>query len=158
MPPTWLPDLHVLTGIEDADMASLWGVFYADFVTGHPRVEGWNVAWDKQPLPGTVYHRGFVHLITRDSEMAGGRRLDDFRAERLPWCRAMFNNCTCTSILKWDYREGSGRIHTYIWLQDEDYVVVLWRKNAGYFALVTAYHVDGPSTRKKLHSKYRNRE
>ena len=65
MPATWLPSLHVLTGDVDNDTASLYTVFSRDFVRGNPTLEGLSISWDKNRDQGSVYDRGFVHLITR---------------------------------------------------------------------------------------------
>lgn len=153
---TWLPSLHLLTGDIEIDTASLYMVFSKDFVKGNPTLEGLNISWDKNRDLGSIYDKGFIHLITRHSEIAGDRRFDDFRAERLPWCRPMLGNCSCSSILKWDYKEA-GRINTYLWLQDEQYVIVLERKKKGYFVLITGHHIDGPSKERSLLIKYKKR-
>lgn len=156
MAPNWLPKRHPLSGDIDRDTESLYVIFTRDFIAGRPTLEGMSVSWDKGRDYGSIYDRGFLHMITRDSEIAQERRFDDFRAERLPWCRPLLDNCTCTTVKKWDSKEG-GRVNTYLWLENERYVLVLQRMKKDYFVLVTAHHVDGPSSARRLHSKYKNR-
>lgn len=66
-----------------------------------------------------------------------------------------------TSPRRRDYQEGDGRVRTYLWLEQYDYVVILERKakRLGTAAfLVTAFHIDGAQRREGLERKFRNRQ
>ena len=72
----------------------------------------------------------------------------------------MILNIACPTMLVWDYKEGTGRVRKYLWRRDMRYLVVLekqTRKWGQVYYLVTAYHVNGSSTEKKLQQKYSNR-
>jgi hypothetical protein len=110
--------------------------------------------------PGERYEEGFWHLITRDDRVVGERLLDPRRAERLPWCGPTISHPNDVSVRVWDYKEGGGRIRTYLWLEILDYVIILEkrRQRGGEIAfLITAYHVDGESQRRNLNRKFANR-
>ncbi len=65
-------------------------------------------------------------------------------------------NSTEPEVEVWDYEEGRGRVRTYVWLRDHDYLVVLEKrqKRIGLVAfLVTAFHIDGPGKRADLEKK-----
>ena len=53
--------------------------------------------------------------------------------------------------------KATGRSALIFWLEEADYVVILQRRGRAYF-LITAYHVDGDSTRRRLKAKYEGRE
>jgi hypothetical protein len=61
----------------------------------------------------------------------------------------------------WDYQEGSGKVRTYLWLENYDYVVVLERRllrNGRTVAfLITAFYVSGSRSRSKLVKKHQRR-
>lgn len=65
------------------------------------------------------------------------------------------------AITRWRYREPKGQIRQYLWLEALDYVVVLEERNMlrwPVLFLITAYHVDGESSRRQLRKKYERRE
>ena len=100
--------------------------------------------------------------ITHEGEVESERIFAARRCERIAWVRAIIENVTDPAIKIWDYKEGNGKIRTYIWLEDYDYVVVLEKKsrkqNIYFYFLVTAFYIDGNSTQRKLHNKYDKRE
>ena len=69
----------------------------------------------------------------------------------------MIENCSRSEVKEWNYEEGNGAIHTYIWLKDHDYVVILKNYKDGQLRLKTAYYIDFPHKRRKLEKKYNNR-
>lgn len=82
----------------------------------------------------------------------------DFRrAERLPWARPMLDNVGQAEILNWDYEEGDGDIHTYVWLKDFDYLIVMKRYKDGRRRLITAFWLEYESKRRGLLKKYARR-
>jgi hypothetical protein len=124
-----------------------------------------SVWWDRSPTEvfGFTYEGGFWHLVSRyhyewsPSGRAKRRDFDPPRAERLPWFAPVVRNADTEAVLAWDYLEANGKINTYLWLSNWDYVVVLQRRSqtrGEVYFLVTAYHVDGPGTAAKLHRKH----
>lgn len=159
--PGWIPALVDTDGSWDEILDRLYAVFEQDFKVGRPTFKGLPIWWDRRFTDGDSHEDGFWHLITKDDPSSGDRLLDTFRAKRLRWCRAIVDNHTDASVLVWDYLEGSGKVRTYVWVEQSDYLVVLekqLRKGRGvaYF-LVTAFHLDGESRRRATRRKYDNR-
>lgn len=87
-----------------------------------------------------------------------GNRLPDFRrAERLPWARAMLDHLDDPAVLHWDYAEGDGDIHTYVWLQALDYLIVMKKYHDGRRRLITAFRLEYENKRRKLAQKHAQR-
>jgi hypothetical protein len=165
-PPPWLPDFIETDGVWDEVVQRLYSVFERDFKTGRPKWRGLEVWWDSRKEKDDDYERGFWHLITNTDQKTKERVPDFRRAERLGWCAPIITHCPDSSILEWKYDEGGGRIRYYLWLKNFDYVVVLEkdakcnRKSGEWFEiamLITAYHLDGDGSRRRLRKKYENR-
>ncbi len=160
MMPEWLPEFCTTDG-EWADvLAALYVIFRRDIAGNAPRIDGSPVWWDGKIADG--YEETFWHLITRVETVGGDRLFDPRRAERLTWCGAILCHCTDPAIKRWRYREETGQLTLYLWLEAGDYVIVLRERtvrNVGrvYF-LITAYHVNGDQTRKKLQRRYEKKE
>ena len=157
--PDWLPPTLDLDGDWEDCLGQLYAVFTRDFKSGTLRVAGTPVWHDRRLVDG--YEVCFWHLVTRDDTHAGARRPDFLRAERLPWCAAILAHADDPAVKFWRYREGDGRVRTYVWLESGDYVVVLEakQKRIGLIAyMITAYHIDGPSRRRNLQRRYESRE
>ena len=156
MRPDWLPNIVNVNGVWEQVLVMLFRIFSADFVNAQRSFEGREIRWDDRKLDG-MYDEGFWHLITR-TDQSSGQRLPDFRrAERLPWCGPTVSNSTENVVKVWDYREGTGRLRTYLWLEHWDYVVILEKRphrRAEIAFLVTAYYIGGASTRRNLQRKY----
>lgn len=154
--PLWLPDMLVLDGEWGDTLAALYALFTRDFKETRLVLDGCRVIYDKTVRPGDLYEDGFWHLISRDSSC--GRLPDYRRAERLPWCAPSIRNYLDSSAVRyWTSMERNGRYRTYLWLEKLDYVVVLERKTKRLphiMFLVTAFHVDGASSRNRLYRKY----
>lgn len=82
--------------------------------------------------------------------------MDYRRAERLCWCRPLIEHADEPEVLSWE-ADHQGRVRSYLWLPEEDYVAVLAHRSSDVVILVTAYHVDGDSTRRKLRRSYDKR-
>lgn len=154
--PAWLPDEFLISGDWDQDLADLREIFEADFKRPCCFFKGKRVVFDNRIIDGD-YEEGFWHLITKDEQSTKERLFDPRRAERLPWCSPVLQNCDDGAVKVWSRREGSGKIRTYVWLEDFDYVIILDEKNRVYF-LVTAHHIDGDRRRNQLKTKYETRE
>lgn len=162
--PSWLPPMAETDGVWEEVVARLYAVFQLDFKQGRPTFEGRPVWWDRRILSGDIYEEGFWHLITRTNRQTGDRIPEFPRAKRLPWCAPCVRTSPTPELKVWDYLEGNGRTRTYVWLKDWEYVVVLekqTRRQAGrslpIALLITAYHVDGPASRRRLTRKYEQR-
>jgi len=158
--PAWLPDIVPVNGEWPLVLARLYAIFDGDFTQVQRLFEGRTIWWDRKVMSGERYEEGFWHLITRTDQKSGDRLLDPRRAERLPWCGPTISHSDDDPVKVWDYREGSGRLRTYLWLEAWDYVVVLEKRvqHKGEIAfLVTAYHVDGDYGRRSLQTKYARR-
>ena len=157
----WLPPLLDVDGDEEVVLQTLYEVFKRDFILGKPLLEGCKIAWATRLSQGRPYDEGFIHIVTTDSGSPHMRRMiDPPRAARVCWCAPMILNIACPTMLVWDYKEGTGRVRKYLWRRDMRYLVVLekqTRKWGQVYYLVTAYHVNGSSTEKKLQQKYSNR-
>lgn len=148
-----------VNGEPDKVFALLYGIFDLDFRVVARGFMTMPVRWDRRVLE-PPYEEGFWHLITRKDYTTGDRLLDFRRAERLPWCGPTISNCPDSCLRVWDYEEGDRRIRTYVWLESNDYVVILEKKTVGERViafLVTAFRVDGNQKRSDLERKYRNR-
>ncbi len=158
--PAWLPPLVHVGGEWLKVLVMLYRIFDQDFKQTERDLAGRPVRWDTRVLEGN-YEEGFWHLITRTDPDSGERLLDTRRAERLPWCGPTISYCADAAVKMWDYMEGKGRPRTYLWLEELNYVVVLEKrtqKGQTVAFLITAFHVDGDSTRRGLRRKYEQRQ
>jgi hypothetical protein len=160
--PDWLPEIVAIDGAWEVVISILYHIFESDFMVTKRRFQGLPVWWDRKCLEGECYEEGFWHLITKVDGKTGERLFQPRRAERLPWCGPTITNSTHEAVKVWDYMEGKrGRLRTYVWLENLDYVVILERQKTrkGQIAhLVTAFYVEGSSGRRNLGKKYENRE
>ncbi|MGH7598766.1 MAG: hypothetical protein ACREOI_20625 [bacterium] len=144
----------------DKSLAMLYSIFDTDFKQTKRFFEGRPVWWDRRILAGDRYEEGFWHLITKTDQSTNERLLDPRRAERLPWCGPTISNSADQAIKVWDFQESGGRLRTYVWLEERDYVIILEKRQQrlGEIAfLITAFHVDGDSRRRNLKAKYEKR-
>jgi hypothetical protein len=159
--PGWMPDLIDTNGTWDEILARLYAVFQRDFQNGRPIFRGLPVWWDRRFEGGDPHEEGFWHLVTRDDKETGERLLETPRAKRLAWCRATIDHCAGREVLTFDYVEGDGKVRTYLWVRDADYVVILGKtfrkRKAVAYLLVTAFCLDGPSRKRAMQRKYDNR-
>ncbi len=153
--PLWLPGLVSINGDPKEVFQRLYDVFYQDFHVDGCRFCGLSVNWDRRREPGDLYEEGFWHLITKFDSQQAVRLMDPRRAERLPWCRPVILHHADPVVKVWEYKQGKHR-RTYVWLEQEDYVVVLQRRRTQVF-LVTAFYVEGSQTRRKLQRQFENR-
>ena len=158
--PDWLPEIVSVDGEPFQIFEMLYHIFCRDFKDSTCLFRTYPVWYDRRIVDGQ-YEEGFWHLIAREDRTTGERLFDPRRAERLPWCGASIKNSYDPIIKVWNYLEGKGKIHTYIWLERFDYVIILKRREQRigivYF-LVTAFHVDGARKRNQLQRKFENRE
>jgi hypothetical protein len=158
--PSWLPAIISVDGEWDRIVERLYAIFVTDIKDGKPRLNRSPVRWDRKILDGEKYEEGFWHLISKDDDSIMERLFDPRRAERLPWCRPTIDHFNDNVVKYWDFRVSRSRIETYLWLENFDYVVIFRKRklNIGtVFFLITAYHVEGDSTKRNLRRKYQDR-
>lgn len=136
-------------------MEALYAIFRHDFVDNPAGYRGYGVWFFPEKDRGK--ENIFWHLVEREDKATGERFPDFRRSERLPWARPMLDNLGQPEILDWDYEEGDKSIHTYVWLKDFDYLIVMKKYPNGQRRLITAYYVDYENTRRKLQKKYEKR-
>lgn len=151
--PAWLPPIVNVSGDWNVIQAQLHGVFHRDFVVAKPKLDGIPIWWDQRYI-GSKWHESFWHLITKDDKAAGYRSLDPRRAERIGWCGAVIKNARDPLVTRFDWVDDDKKIKHYLWLEQDNYVVVLNRRvlvgGRPNFFLATAFHVDGDSSKRKL--------
>jgi len=159
--PAWLPDIVSVEGTWEDVLSRLYVIFERDIKNGKPRLNGCLVWHDRRREDGDKYEEGFWHLIQRENRVMAERQFDPRRAERLPWCKPTIENTGDSAVLMWDFEESGGQVNTYIWLVHYDYVIILVRfatkKFGNVYKIITAYHIDGDSTRRKFQRKYDSR-
>lgn len=141
-----------------------WGVgtfdlLYQEFVTGlknePPYLEGSPVWCFPEMEDGK--EKIFWHLTHREDEATTDRLPDLRRCERIRWVRWLIENCRDDKVLFWDYKESNGQIHTYLWLKEEKFVVILKKYPNNSRRLVTSYYVDKPKKEQTFMSKYKRK-
>jgi hypothetical protein len=150
---------------------ALYAIFRRDFVDSRPYYRGsevwhfpekddgkevlfWHLTTrEHKPEPVPRRMRRYAASISRPS----GRYPDLRRCERLPWVRPMIENSLQPEVLAWDYREGDGDIHTYVWLKDRDFVVIMKKYRNGRRRLITSFYVDEDYKRRDFERKYAER-
>ncbi len=159
--PDWLPPIISINGEWNEVLARLYEIFKRDFKETQRTLDGKLVWWDRRILAGDQYEEGFWHLISRIERITGERIFDPRRAERLPWCGPTISKANDNCVKVWDFKEDTGRLRTYVWLEDWDYVIILEKREhrkGQIFFLITAFYVDGDSRRRNLQSKFSKRE
>jgi hypothetical protein len=159
MMPSWLPHVVNVNGVWERVLVTLYNIFQADFIQSQPKFDERLIIWDERKIDG-LYEEGFWHLITKNDPSTGDRYPDFPRASKLPWCAPTIRHANDPEVQTWDYQEGTGRLRSYLWLKAWDYVVILEKRDTSRGAvafLVTAYHVEGASSRSKLQRKWDNR-
>jgi hypothetical protein len=154
-PPHWLPPMAAVNPWTNATYEMLYAIFKQDFKDSQPVYDG-NPVWFFPELDDGK-EVVFWHMTSRVDQETRERLPDLRRSERLPWVRPMMGNSTQPEILAWDYEEGDRTIKTYVWLKDQDFLVLMKKYKDGRRRLITSYHVDQPHTRRSLQKKYAKR-
>jgi hypothetical protein len=159
--PDWLPEIVSVGGEWDKILTRLYKIFEQDFKYTKRTFKGILVWWDQHILEGERYEEGFWHLITKEQVKSKDRLLDPRRAERLPWCGPTISHSDDRYVKVWDFKENSGHIRTYLWIEDWDYVIILQKRKhrKGMIAfLITAFYLDGDSSRRSIRVKFEKKE
>jgi hypothetical protein len=158
--PDWLPEMLDIVEATDEVVDALYVIFDRDLKQGHPKFGNRSIIFSLgKSVKG--YEVIFWHLITGSYHPPSLEAIEIERAQRLPWCAPTINNALGELPLVWDYEEGDGKVRTYIWLQQFDYVVIVQKEHVvdeGDIArLITAYCTNEDWGRRKLDKKYNNR-
>ncbi len=151
--PDWLPPLVLFNdygGDWDAYLAAIYTWFKRDFVDSKPVFQGRRLGLKRHPLTNGK-EATFWHMITEGQEEEN--RIPDFRrCERIRWPKPVIEHENDQKVKYWvSVKRNEDRIH--IWLEEEDYVVVL--ADRGDFLLPwTAFLVTRRHTKQKLRKEY----
>ena len=100
---------------------------------------------------GKIY--GFWH-VTSDGNVEEDRIPDLIRCERIRWISWVVENIdNYDEITWWDERSKSNNREVVLWVEAEQFVVVLAWRSRGYWLLKTAYLADKPHKIKSLGRK-----
>jgi hypothetical protein len=138
----------------------LYEVFQRDLLQGDLSYLGHNV-WFYPDTEEDGKESIFWHLTTRTDyiENPPVRLADPRRCERLNWIRPMIFRCPCETgdVWDWDHEEGDGAIKTYIWIHQQDFVIIFKKLSNGRRRLITSYHLDNEHQRTKMAKKWDRR-
>ena len=153
--PQWLPALFPVNPWTNQTYDDLYRLFQRDFVASKPIYETHTVWFYSEMEEGK--ERIFWHLTSRNDDETGERLPDPRRSERLPWVRPMLAQPQHSEVLAWDYEEGDGAVHTYVWLKNDDFVVIMKKYPDGRRRLITSFWVEYVNTKRRLRGKYDHR-
>jgi transcription initiation factor IIE alpha subunit len=60
-------------------------------------------------------------------------------------------------ILAWDQEEGDGTVKTYVWLHEQDFIIIMKKYPDNTRRLITSFWVEYEHTRRKFRKKYNHR-
>ncbi|MDI6766155.1 MAG: hypothetical protein QME52_04955 [Bacteroidota bacterium] len=153
--PIWLPELFPVEPWTNNTYDLLYEVFKKDFVESRPILFGKEIWYFPEIENGKL--KIFWHLTSREDQTTRERLPDFRRSERLPWARPIIEHYTDHEILIWNYEEGDGDIHTYIWLRNYDYLLILKKYKDGGCRIITSYWIEYEDYKNKLQKKYGKR-
>jgi hypothetical protein len=151
--PDWLPPLVLLQdygGNWDKYLETIYAYFKRDFIDSRPAFRGIRLALKRHPV-SQGKEATFWHMTSEGKDEAT-RTPDLRRCERIRWPRPIIEQADAKGLKVWvSVRNRENRIH--IWLESEDYVVVL-AKRKDYLLPWTAFLVTYEHTRRKLRKEF----
>lgn len=151
--PDWLPPLVLLQhygGNWDSYLDTIYTYFKRDFIESRPAFRGTRLALKRHPV-SQGKEATFWHMISEGKDEAT-RTPDLRRCERIRWPRPVIEQADAKGLKVWaSVRNNESRIH--IWLEAEDYVVVL-AKRKDYLLPWTAFLVTYEHTRRRLQKEF----
>ena len=134
----------------DLYLDALYAFFKNDFIDSQPVFQGLRLRLKRHPL-SQGKEATFWHLISEGKDEE--ERLIDFRrCERIRWPRSTIEHSNDVSIKVWE-NERRGEKRICIWLESEEYMVVLARRE-GYILPWTAFLVTRPHEKRKRQKEY----
>lgn len=158
--PTWLPPmLEVSPFNSETTYQMLYGFFCKTFNSSLSFREK-KVWFYKDKDNETGKEKIFWHLVERKQPYdKNNRTWDPERAARMPWIKPILLYSDKNEVLVWNYLEGNGKVRTYCWLYDFDFIVIIEpNKDYEQYRLVTSFHIDGKRQRLYYEKKYNKRE
>lgn len=169
--PDWLPDLIPVDPWYDYTYQVLYTVFCRDIrdvvfqYLGHEvwfyrdREDGkeaifWHLTSRK---PKKIPRRKRKYYRQAQSNTSQGRFPDLPRCARLRWVSPITEHAGEPIIQCWDYLESDGEIHTYLWLKEDDFVVIFEKMDNESRRLITSFYVDEAYKREDFEMKYAKR-
>jgi hypothetical protein len=162
--PDWLKPLAVLEDF-NGDIAvyleHIFSLFTADFITSTPLYSNKKVLYDKKDDGGKP--SAFIHITTEENRETKQREVSLRRCERISWIKAIIENASDPAILVWEKEQKTSKrrdIRTYLFLEQEDFLVILQELKHGHY-LVTAIYVDNPNQKRKhlkAHKVYKDKK
>ena len=151
--PDWLPPLVLFNdhgGDWDRYLDALYAWFKQDFVYTKPVFQGKRLGLKRHPMTHGK-EATFWHMISEGIDEE--ERIPDMRrCERIRWPKQVIEHETDPHVKWWvSVKRNEDRIH--IWLENEDYVVVLADRR-GFLLPWTAFLVNREHTRRKLAREY----
>ena len=151
--PDWLPPLILLEDY-NGDWATyfenLYRLFLADFIQQTLTFQGRRLSCKRHPLIEGK-EATFWHLIS-EGKVEANRLPDLRRCERIRWPRAIIEHADDPAIKMWE-NERQGETRTLLWLEDQEYLVVLADRQK-YVLIWTAYTVIRQHQKEKLRKEY----
>lgn len=150
--PDWLEPLVRLedfNGDVEAYIARLFELFEKDFIKTSPTFRGKKVLYDKKDDSGKP--QAFTHITTEQNHQTKQRELCLRRCERITWIKAVIENADDEKVLVWEKEQKTSKrrdIRTFLFLADEDFLVILQEIKWGHY-LITAIYVDNPNQKRK---------
>jgi len=158
------PPMVDINGKWEDILKRLYEVFERDFKKSKTYHKEDVVVYDNNvKSDGKGMEEGFWHVITKDTRDKKTREVierlfEPRRAERLSWAKPLIENHRAKNVKYWNYDKGTKDkgIRTYIWLEDEDFLVVLQRRKNCYF-WITSMYVNSQKNRDELLREYYQR-
>ena len=151
--PVWLPERLFRKNFENTDLleAAAYAVFQTDWRI-HPRFRGDEVRVYRGPHKANPsrWHT-YWHCVTEGQPEEERKTPKEDRLERIPWLYPVVSNDTDSALKVWSNMRGRDQ-HVCIWLERENYLVVL-KIASDHFVLKTAYCPES-NRRKQLHKDY----
>lgn len=149
----WLPALIRLAdhgGSWESYEAELYDHFCNDFVHSKPTFRGVKLGLKRFPL-SKGKEATYWHMVS-EGNVEEDRTIDLKRCERIRWPRPGIDNSEETGVKVWE-TEVKGETRITIWLEAEDYVIILARRQS-YILPWTAFVVDQEHRKRKLRAQY----
>lgn len=149
----WLPELVLFEnygGDWDRYLDALYAFFKTDFIDSQPIFQGLRLGLKRHPL-SRGKEATFWHLISEGNN-EDDRLIDLRRCERIRWPRPTIEHADEPTIKVWENERG-GEKRICLWLESEEYLVVLAMRN-GYVLPWTAFLVTHPHQKRKRQKEY----
>lgn len=149
----WLPPLVLFSdygGDWNAYVEAIYAWFKQDFIDNKPVFQGRRLGLKRHPVTHGK-EATFWHMI-QEGAAEEERTPDLRRCERIRWPKPVIEHENDPKVKYWvSVKRREDRIH--IWLENEDYVVVLANRK-GFLLLWTAFLVTRRHTKQKLMKEY----